>query len=543
MPNQNSVHVDGLPHTGTRQTEVSSPATGGNQMGMSATDRKKRTMFETPGFKSLTGIVSGVVTGIVLSVGLMMAPSEALANGAQGAKSGGEAKNRAPVSSDVLQVKFPRPQEFKLSNGLTVLVLEDHRLPTVLFQMFIPRGSLSEDPKLPGLANFTADLLKEGAGKWSSLDIAEALEDNGATFFASAGYGANVTNVGISGLSENTTPILNIFSEIFLNPTFPAEEIEKYRSREVAALGQKRASPAFLASERFMKSLYDGHPMQVTAPTEASLKAFTREDLLKFRKDNYVPKGAVLAVTGDVVTKEMVKQLEKTFKSWKTQAPAAAALPVIKPSSQLQISLVNRPGSVQTNLMMGNVGLTRTDPDYAAVTVMSYIFGASSSSRLFMVLREEKGYTYGAYASFNMTEMPGPWNANAEVRTDVTEPAMGEFITQINRIRSEPVSQQELDNARRALTARFALSLERAQALTNRALELKRYGLAADYWDKYPELVNAVTIADVQRVAQKYLDSSKMQVVAVGDADKIRDGLKKFGTVTEFDVAGNKVSQ
>lgn len=481
------------------------------------------------------------VSALILSLALLPS-TPGMASSAQGPKGGVVVKNRAPVSKEVLKVKFPRPKEIKLKNGLTVLVMEDHRLPTVIYQMFMPRGALTADPALPGLASFTADLLKEGAGSRNSLQIAQTLDNFGASFFATSAFGSNVTSVGISGLSEYASPLLDLFSDLLLRPTFPADELEKYRSREVQALEQKRVNADFLSNERLMSAIYPNHPMSVVAPTVDSLKAVNRDALAKYHSQNYVPDGAILSVTGDVDVKQLTAQLEKAFAGWKMSGGKPAVVPPVKAAEKLNVVLVNRPASVQTNLNMGNVGITRTDPDYVPVMVMTYIFGASSSSRLFMTLREEKGYTYGAYASFSPSELAGPWSATAEVRTDVTEPALAEFVTQINRIRSEPVTVEELENAKRALTARFALSLERSQSLTNRALELKRYGLTPDYWDQYPALVQKVTAEDITRVAKKYLDPTTMQVIAVGDGEKIREGLKKFGTVVEYDLKGNKVS-
>lgn len=467
------------------------------------------------------------------------APTDVLATGAQSGK-GAVLKGKAPVNKNVLKITFPRPKEFTLSTGLQVLVMEDRRLPTVLYQVRLPSGGFVEPANLPGLSSYVADLLKEGAGSRNSEQIAQSLDAMGASFFASAGYGQNVTNVGVSGLSEYSDELLSLFHDLLLVPTFPADELEKYRQRELAGLAQKRATPGFLANERMMEVLFPGHPLRITGPTEQALKALTRDDLVRFHQQFYAPKGAVLAVSGDVNPKELIPKLEKIFGAWKSTPASAPPLPEIKLATQRTVHLVNRPGSVQTNLIMGNVGISRTDPDFIPVTVMNMILGAGSSSRLFMILREEKGYTYGAYSSFQMNELPGPWNANAEVRTEVTEAALGEFITQLTRIRSEPVTERELEDAKRALTARFALSLERSQALTGRALELKRYGLPADYWDKYPDMVQKVTAAEVQRVAQKYLNPETMQIIAVGDGAKIKEGLAKVGPVVEYDTEGKR---
>jgi len=452
-------------------------------------------------------------------------------------------KNRAPLSKEVLKVQFPRPKEAKLKNGLTVLVMEDHRLPTVLLQVQLRSGSLSEPSEAPGLASMTADLLKEGAGSRNSLEIAQQLDRMGAGFFADAEFGTDVTNIGISGLSEHTDGLVSQLSDLVLRPTFPAEELRQYRERQLASLAQQRAQAGFLVNERFMQALYPNHPAHVIAPTEASLNKVTRDELARFHTQTYLPNNAILAITGDVKMEEVIPKLEKAFGSWKAGTLQSARPSEIKDSEAMRILLVNRPGSVQTNLKMGNVGLTRTDPDYVTVVVLNRILGAESSSRLFLKLREELGYTYGAYSAFQLDSYRGPWSASGEVRTDVTEPSLTEFINQINKIRMEKVTAQELDLAKRSIVARFALSLERPQSLTGRALELRRFGLPADYWDKFPERVQSVTPEDIQRVAGKYLDPKKMQVVAVGDASKIRDTLKKFGEVVEYDVSGQPVKQ
>lgn len=475
--------------------------------------------------------------------GLLPSSAQAQEGTRKESTKGAVVKGRAPTSKDVLRVTFPRPQAFTLKNGLTVLVLEDHRLPTLLMQTVIPSGSLSEPSGKEGLASVVVDLLKEGTATMTSAQIAEALDGMGAGFFSSANFGSDTMVVGISGLSEYEDALVTLYRDLLLKPTFPADELQKYQVRELAGLEQQRARAEFLANERMMAALYPGHPMQVTAPTKASLSGMTREDLVAFHARFVSPVGSYLAVAGDVDVKTFIPKLEQVFADWTTPAPQKTALSEGNESQALTIHLVHRPGSVQTNLVMGNIGVSRTDPDYPIVNVMNQVFGAGSSSRLFMKLREEKGYTYGAYSSFRMEKLRGPWSANAEVRTEVTEGSMTEFVNELKRIRTEPVSDTELENARRSIVARFALSLERNQALTNRATELRRYNLPEDYWDKYPEKIQAVTKEDIQRVAQRYLDPARMQVVAVGDADKIRDVLKKFGTVIEYDVDGKLLNR
>jgi predicted Zn-dependent peptidase len=197
---------------------------------------------------------------------------------------------------------------------------------------------------------------------------------------------------------------------------------------------------------------------------------------------------------------------------------------------------------VQTVVQLGVLGITRTDPDYFALLVANRILGGGPTGRLFLNLREDKGYTYGAYSTFTSSKFRGAWSAGAEVRTEVTEGAMREFFFELQRLREELVPTEELENAKRALVGRFALSLENPQELLQNIITQRIYNLPADYWDTYPQKVSAVTARDVQRVAQKYLDLTRVQIVAVGDAQRIRDILAQYGPLEILDAEGRPIS-
>jgi predicted Zn-dependent peptidase len=203
--------------------------------------------------------------------------------------------------------------------------------------------------------------------------------------------------------------------------------------------------------------------------------------------------------------------------------------------------LVDRTNSVQTNLIIGNIAIERRNPDYIALNVMNQVLGGASTARLFNNLREDKGYTYGAYSSIVAGEFAGPWEASSEVRTEVTEGAMREFFNEFKRIREEKVPATELEEKKRSVVARFALSLESRQTLLSYAITRKIYNLPEDYWDTYPAKISTVTAEDVQRVAQKYLNPENIRIVAVGDASKIKSVMEKYGKVTVFDVDGKQV--
>jgi len=447
-------------------------------------------------------------------------------------------KNRAPVNKGLLKVKLPKAKEATLKNGLRVLVLEDPKVPLFTMQMVIMSGGLSDPPDQRGLASFTASLLREGTTKRTSSQISEQVDTLGATLTAASGVSAFTSTVTTSGLLENLDQVLDIFADVVRNPKFPADEVEKFKGRTLAGLQVLRANPSYLAQERFNRAIYGDHPAAlVTAPPE-SLKKTTPADLARFHSTYYRPNNAMLTVVGDVKLKEILPKLERAFGDWQRGDVPAQTIPAAATQPDAHIYLINRPGSVQTVLYLGNLGIQRTDPDYFPLVVMNKIVGGDAASRLFLNLREDHGYTYGAYSSMSSFKYRGTWTANSSVRTDVTEGAMREFMYELKRIGMVPVPSDELENAKRSIIGGFALSLEDPNTLLQNIVTQKLYDLPADYWDSYPARVSAVTAADVQRVAHKYVDMDHLQIVAVGDASKTRSILAKYGTVEVYDAEG-----
>ena len=451
---------------------------------------------------------------------------------------GAEIKGRAPVNKEILKVVLPTAKEATLSNGLRVIVLESHRVPTFTMQMVVLSGGLSDPADYHGLASFTAALLREGTATRKSKDIAEQIETLGGSLTSGAGLSSFTTNVTASGLVENLDPMLDIFADVIRNPAFPQEEVDKYKTRQLQQLQFQRSIPQFLAQERFQRAIYGAHPAGLIAPPAESLKRAASADLARFHSTNYRPNNAMLAIVGDVTLKELLPKLEKAFGSWQKGDMAQTTIPAAPEQGAMRIQLIDRPGSVQTVLQLGNLGIERTNEDYLSVLVMNQILGGGPAARLFLNLREDKGYTYGAYSSFGGSKFRGTVVSSSEVRTDVTEGAMKEFMYELKRIRDEKVTPVELENAKRAIVGGFALSLEQPTALLQNIVTQKLYDLPANYWVMYPQRVEAITAEDVQRVAQKYVDLNHMQIVAVGDAAKTRAVLAKFGTVEEYDAEG-----
>jgi zinc protease len=474
--------------------------------------------------------LAALATVMFMQAGAQTPPPPAQAPAGASTK-GVELKGKAPVNPQTLRVQLPRPQEAVLSNGMRVSLLEDHKLPTFSMQLWFNGGGLADPPEKRGVSMVTASQLREGTKQRSSRDIAEQLATLGASLSSSSGPSSGESVVSVTGLSDYVDPTMALAADVLRNPIFPAAELDKFRARFLAQLQIQRANPGFQAQEQFMRAIYGEHPGGMVVPSEAVIKQLTSADLAAFHAMRYRPNNAFLIAHGDITLKDLVAKLERHFGDWPKSDLDKVSLPQPKAPAKSRVLLVDRPGSVQTSLWVGAMGIERNSDDYFAMLVMNHILGGGPASRLFMNLREDKGYTYGVYSSFTGTTFPGVVVASTDVRTAVTEGAMHELSSELQRIASEPVSAQELTNARRALIGRFALSLDSPQSLMSNLATQKIYRLPADYWDTYPQRVEAITPADIQRVAKKYYDRDRLQIVAVGDAKEVSKVLEKYGTV------------
>ena len=451
-------------------------------------------------------------------------------------------KGKVPVSNEILKIKLPRPVEFDLPNGLHLMVLEDHRLPQLSFQIFIPGAGGYYDPAdQPGLASFVAALMREGTASRTSGQISQQLEVMAASLTVGAGAGPEASVTG-SSLSDQFAKLLDIAADVLLHPSFPEEELGRYKQRMRAQLTQLRANPGFLAAELFNRVIYGTHPASRISPTAAALDAATRGALAAFHRTRYVPDHAGMAIAGDISPAEARTLVEAKLGGW---TKSGAAAPIVSDPAELtapKIAFIARPNSVQTNLIVGTQAVSRTHRDYDVLQVMNKVIGGGPTGRLFLHLREEKGYTYGAGSGLSAPAFRGDWAASTSVRSEVTEPALRDLLAEIAQLREHPVSDQELADAKRSMIASFALSLESPEQLLGYHVTRWRYTLPADYWDKYADRVAAVTKQQVQAAARTYLDAQRMQIVAVGDPARVGDTLKKLGTVETFDAEGKRIS-
>jgi zinc protease len=436
-------------------------------------------------------------------------------------------------------LNLPEPVESTLANGLQIVVVEDRRLPIASLRLSFRTGDANDPPHLPGLSDMMAHLLTEGTETRSSRQIAEDVERLGATL--SVGSSSDFTTVAASTLSIYTDEILDLAADVTLRATFPENEVELARENTKQLLIQQRAQPTFLASERISQVIFGEHPYSRVSPTPASLDAMARADLIEFRKAAFVPNNAIMIVIGDVPSEEIVPRIEDLLANWEKRTPPETQSPALPTRAKRQAHLVDRPGSAQSNIVIATGGITRTSNDYFPMLLMHTVLGANASSRLFMNLREHKGYTYGAYTTLDARRLAGTFRATAEVRTAVTGASLHEFFYELNRIRDEAVSEEELQNAKSYLTGVFPIRIETQEGLIEQLVNIKMFNLPDDYLQTYRDRVMEVTAADIQRVARKYVTTDDAAIVIVGDAAEIEEQTKPFASEIEFyDTEGNR---
>jgi zinc protease len=450
---------------------------------------------------------------------------------------GVELKNRAPVSNDVLRVKFPRPAESRLRNGMELLVLTERRSPTIQVEIAVPTSSLNDPRGIP-LGAATAAMMRLGTPGRDARAIAETLAEIGATI--GFNVGDRYAYARFSTLTEHLDTVLALMGEMLFQSTFPQDELDKWKTQQLNSLQQVRTQPDFLATERFAQAMYPDDRRSYVMPTAEGVNSLTRSIVVEHHARTYRPDGGRITVLGDTDAKTITPKLEKLLAEWKGAAPRPPALPLVPPLQGRRLMLVDRPNSVQTAFYVGNHAIERVNPDYIPVQVLNRILGSGPTSRLFRNIREAKGYTYGISSGFAASWYLNHFSVQTSVRTEVTADALREILREFTDIRDRTVPATELENAKRALVASFALSTENPGTALSNATMVKDYGFPADYWDTYPEKISAVTAADVQRVARKYIPIDDIVIVAVGDAAKIRGVLAEFGTVEDWDAEGRR---
>lgn len=436
---------------------------------------------------------------------------------------------RLPKAGPDPKFTLPRAERFRLTNGLDVRLVRQTELPVVSMNLVIKSGGAATPPGKAIVAAMTANLLTNGTRTRSALDIANQMQGLGATLRASEGWDSSEVN--LVTLTKNLDAALGTFADVIVNPTFPADELELTRRRQMVALIQRKTNANMIAPGVYSSILYGkAHPYGYEAlGDESAVRAITRADLETFYNTFYRPNNAVLVVVGDVTAKDLLPKLERAFATWKPGTIPTSTVPAVPTRDKTVLYLVDRPGSAQSVLNIGQVGAARNTPDYFPLVVMNNILGGQFFSRVNLNLREAKGYTYGARTEWDFRRGAGPFTASAQVQTAVTKESVVEFLKELRGIRGEiPVTTEELAYSKQSLIRRYPSGFETVGQVSGRLADLIVYDLPDTYFSDFIPRINAVTLEDVKRVANRYLDPARMAILVVGDRKAVEPKLREI---------------
>ncbi len=448
--------------------------------------------------------------------------------------------HRPPLAAPA-PLRIPRAQRSVLPNGVTLYVIEQHEVPLVDAVLSV-RGGGRADQDRPGLASFTADMLDEGADTLDAFGIAAQAAYLGAELETRADWDRTLVSLKVP--KHSLAAALDLMATVSLEPSFHSADVARERELRLAEILQERDQPEAVASHAFSAVVFPiGHPYhEPLGGDSAATAALDSAGVRAFYAETFRPDRASIIVSGDITLAEATAAITRAFGGWRaaagtTPAPTAAPAPATRATT---VYLVDKPNAAQSVIAIGNPGVDRRSPDYYALQVMNTLLGGSFSSRLNQNLRETKGYAYGAGSSFQYRPLPGPFIASAAVRTDVTDSSLIEFFKEFKRLRDSAVTPVELTRAKSYIALGLPGEFETAGDLASQLSRLLVFGLPLEYYRTYVPRIMAVTAADVQRVARKYIRPDRVSVVVVGDAAKIRSGIEALhlGPLQQVDMEG-----
>lgn len=454
------------------------------------------------------------------------------------------AQVKPPPAGPLRPYAFPRINDFRLDNGLRVIVVEKHTLPIISGRLMLDAGAMREPASKNGLAGLTGTLLAEGTGNLTGADIAKEMDRIGAQFSTGAGYSTSFANV--TALTNVFPQALSLAARTVVSPTFPEGEFVRVRNQALAAYQQNHARTAGLAADAFNRAAFEEAAPFSRPPSgiPATLSALTRADVVAWHQSMYAPSAATLLLVGDITPSAARTVAQQAFGNW--TATRAALGPVsnpVRPVNGTRVILVDRPGSVQSTIVIGQAGFQATDPDYISMLGLNQVLGGGFSGRVNMNLREKHGYTYGAFSGLDLRSGAGAFDVESEVRSDATDSALVEAIGEYRRIVSDAVPATELQGAVNNMVSSFPNSVQTVQGLSGSLQNLIVWGLPLDFYTTYRERLAALTPEDIARTAKFRLKPDNLIVVVAGDLSKIEAPIRarNFGTVEVWDANGNKI--
>lgn len=463
---------------------------------------------------------------------------------ALGAVTAGAQTVKPPAPGPLRPYVFPNVEQFQLSNGIKVILVEKHTLPVIEGRLILDAGAMREPAAKNGLASLTGRLLSEGTPDLSGAEIARQMDALGAQYSTGGGFSTSFADV--VALKNVFPQAMALAAKTVISPNFPATEFIRVKNQALAAYQQSHARAAGLAADAFIRATFDSTApfSRPPAGTLATIGALTRDDVVNWHRTMYAPAASTLLLVGDITPAEARTVAEQAFGGW--TATRAAMGPVanpIRPSTRTRVILVDRPGSVQSSIVIGQAGFQATDPDYIGMLALNHVLGGAVSSRLNTNLREKHGYTYGIFSGLDLRPGAGSFQMQSEVRTNATDSALVEAIGEYRRIVTQSVPAEELQAGLNNLVSGFPNAVQSVQGLTSRLQNLIVWGLPMNFYTTYRERLSAVTPADVQRVAAAKLTPDNIVVVVAGDLSKIEAPIRarNLGAVEVWDPNGVKV--
>ena len=413
------------------------------------------------------------------------------------------------------------PTKFVTPNGLTVVVLEQHFLPIVEVHALVKSGSAQDPPEKAGLANLVASLLDEGTTSRTSKQLAEQIDFVGGALEVKAAE--DFTTASVRVLKKDVELGFTLLADILQHPAFLKPEFERIRSQILGEMASDNDDPGHVAMKAFNQLVFHGHPYRWPLNgTEESLNKITHADVVGFYAREYAPSQIILTIVGDVTAEQVTTFVQTHFGGWKKASPQPRTAKNAPPIEKKTVQLIEK-DLTQSNVILGHGGISRTNPDFYAVTVMNYILGAGGfSSRLMDSIRDKQGLVYGIMSHFDARLMPGSFWVNFQTRTEATNQAIQGVLAELKSIREAPVTDQELSEAKSFLIGSFPLRLDSTAKLAQVLAQVEFYGLGFEYFSQYPKWIERVTKEDVQRVAKQYLYPQRYALVVVGNVAKAK---------------------
>ncbi len=436
-----------------------------------------------------------------------------------------------------IQLPLPPMADKTLSNGLKVIVAENHEQPVVSMRLMIKAGAVLDPADKAGLANMVAGLLRKGTATRDANKISEEIDFIGGNLGAGSDLDATYGNCEV--LTKHIDKGLDLLADILLNPAFAQPEIERLSKQTIAALMQSKDNPNSVVDEQYKKYLFGDHPYgKPEGGTVESISGITRDDIVNFWKQVYIPNNAVLFVSGDVKPGEVFPKVEAKFGSWQKGTPPEMKFPAAKPPQGVRVVLINKPDATQSSIKMGNLGIDRYNPDIFACRVMNYILGGGVFvSRLMTEIRQKRGLTYDINSQFSYNRFQGEFTVTTYTRNDSTANAIKGILEQLDKVRAADVTPDELKETISFYNGMFPRQFETLNQVLGQLINPELYGLGKDYLPTYLDNIGKVTASDIRNAAQKYIDPKNLLIVVVSKADDVREMLKQFGPVTEIELS------